>query len=69
MSEEGSLDETERVGPAAARRVAGRHVQPDPGRRTMSESPWSRRILIAFVAAALYAGVFADWWLPRGFPG
>lgn len=28
-----------------------------------------RRILLGLAAVALYVGVAAGWWLPRGFPG
>ena len=35
----------------------------------MTSNPWPRRIVLAFVAFALYVGAAASWWLPRGFPG
>jgi hypothetical protein len=46
-------------------------ASPGPGKViTMREhSPWPRRIGVAIFAVALWIGIAAHWWTPRGLVG
>lgn len=36
------------------------------GMTAMWKSPWTQRFALTAFAAALYLGVAAHWWMPRG---